>query len=159
MLFRLTEGSLFEDNPVIKTMKEFSGVTEQQMKFVIMYADWMSPYRNLVEEERKSRALDYAGLDTAEGLEDYILAYYDMQGVGVERQSIDAVDAGLNAIREQLKTSKDKDPAEIQKLVKSLTELTKERRNFVKYINDTIGNDSNELALGDNESAVDTYHG
>lgn len=159
MLFRLTEGSLFEDNPVITTMKEFAGITEQQMKFVIMYADWLSPYRNLGEEERRSRALDYAGIDSADGLEHYILAYYDMQGVGVERQSIDAVDVGLNAIREQLKTSKDKDPADIQKLVKSLTELTKERRNFVKYINDAIGNDSQDVGMNDGESAIDSFHG
>ena len=151
MLFRLTEGSLFEDNPVITTMKEFAGITEQQMKFVIMYADWLSPYRNLGEEERRSRALDYAGIDSADGLKKFVSKYYDIQGIATERKSIDAIDKGLEAIRNKLADAESLDAGEIQKLTKALVELSSQRRFVMKQINELMGLE--EIQIGEDESS------
>ena len=156
MLFRLTEGSLFEDNPVIKTMKEFSGVTEQQMKFVIMYADWLSPYRNLGEEERQIRALDYAGIDYEDSLKKYVSKYYDIQGIATERKPIDAIDKGLEAIRKKLGDADNLDAGEIQKLTKALVELSSQRRLVMKQINELMGLE--EVHIGeDDSSSIDNF--
>jgi hypothetical protein len=157
MLFRITTESVFEDNPHLKLLKEFKGITDQQFRYVAFYSDWQSPYRNLDHTERSSRSMDISGLDTADGLDAYIEAYYDIQGIGAERRNIDAIDSGLEAIRSGLMDAKDKEPDDIKKLTTALVELTKQRKVLIKMINEQRdlqdGVETNEMEC----SLIDEY--
>lgn len=58
---KLTEAPVFEDNPELKAIPEFTNLTERQMKYVMLVDFHGSPLRLMKPEERKFRAALIAG--------------------------------------------------------------------------------------------------
>lgn len=57
MLFKVTKGDFFEDNPEAKSNEKFVACTSREMKYVCLVYDYGSPYRNMGLQERKVKAL------------------------------------------------------------------------------------------------------
>lgn len=57
MLFKVTKGDFFEDNPETKSNDKFTGCTSREMKYICLVYDYGSPYRNIGLQERKIKAL------------------------------------------------------------------------------------------------------
>lgn len=156
MLFRIREEEdFFETNPQAKMEKGFRGASSTQMKFVAFYADWMSPYRNLPDNERLSRSLDASGLESEEGTEAYIDVYNDIQGIKEERESIDSIRIALNTVREKLRTSNDVD--DLKKLANALAELLKQKNIITKAINEIMNIEDSSTVEEDGKSLIDDY--
>jgi hypothetical protein len=156
MLFRITENSVFEDNPHISLMKEFKGITDQQMRFVCFYADWQSPYRNLGKDERVARSNEVSG--TAFELKDvllYVDRYYDMQGIKHWRKGIDAVDAALTKVMNSLYDESITDADELKKLSASLSTLTSQKVDFIKKVNEHLNLSDMEMVGEDVMTTAD----
>ena len=91
MLFKISQEDVFEDNPHLLILTEFKGITSDEFKFVALYADWKSPYKNLSPEERYQKALLNVSSIRKDKIGKYIEAYHDMQGIGSERESLEAL--------------------------------------------------------------------
>lgn len=178
MLFNVSEKDFFEDNPHARIMKEFSGATSAQLKFVALFADWLSPYRKLAPAERRERCLMAAGYKAKginfakdgddilkgknEDVERYIIAYKDIQGIGSEELSLGAIKAAEDNIRDRLNNLDETTTAkDISELAKSLTLLAKERRILEDLIQEKLGVDVlrelNGDASDDDDSAWDRF--
>ncbi|MFN7882970.1 MAG: hypothetical protein ACK5PF_08150, partial [bacterium] len=72
MLFKISKNDVFEDNPHISILPQFKGITSDEFMFVALYADWKSPYKNLPQEQRYSRALESVGEIRSEKMDQYI---------------------------------------------------------------------------------------
>lgn len=160
MLFNInSEESVFESNPHITSMVAFKGISEEQFRFVAFYADWKSPYRNLPDLQRKESAMLDAGLKSDKGCEPYITAYYEMQGIANERESVGALDEALNEIRKRLRNSSGLESDEFKKLSDSLVSLTKQRKLISDLINDKLNIEDMQMTTDDGASTLDNYNG
>jgi len=155
MLFRITEQDVFEDNPHLKAMKEFKGIQDAQFRYVAFYADWLSPYRNLSEEERRMRAEERAGMYISlESVKTFISAYYDIQGIKHLRNSLDALDKACSKAMDKLQDEEVTDADDLKKYSSTLATLTSQKFEFMKMINthmnvteqDIIGEDAMSTA-------------
>ncbi len=64
MLFKVKASSnTFELNPGLKAISEFERLTERQMTYVILSADYKSPFRKLTPDARKQQAALAAGYE------------------------------------------------------------------------------------------------
>lgn len=62
MLFKVVHGKKMKDvNPELHAIEQFSKLTDRQMVYVALVADYGSPYRQLQIEERKRQAALQAG--------------------------------------------------------------------------------------------------
>lgn len=62
MLFKVEQGKdVFDLNPQLKAVEEFSRLTDRQMVYVILATDYRSPFRKLSLEEKKTQAATTAG--------------------------------------------------------------------------------------------------
>lgn len=84
MLFKISQEDVFEDNPHLSIMPQFKGITSDEFKFVALYADWKSPYKNLSPDERYQKALLNVSSIRKDKIGKYIEAYHDIQGIGSE---------------------------------------------------------------------------
>lgn len=68
MLFKIQKGKdVFELNPQLKAIEEFSDLTERQMSYVILAFDYGTPFRKLEWQERKKQAALEAGYKLEKG--------------------------------------------------------------------------------------------
>lgn len=160
MLFNInSEETVFESNPHLTSMAAFRSITDEQFRFVAFYADWKSPYRNLPDLQRKEAAMTDAGLKSDKGCDAYIMAYYEMQGIANERESVGALDAALNEIRKRLRDSAKLESDEFKKLSDSLVALTKQRKLISDLINDKLNIEDMQMTTDDGASTIDNYGG
>jgi len=158
MLFKISKNNVFEDNPHISILPQFKGITSDEFKFVALYADWKSPYKNLPQEQRYSRALESVGEIRSEKMDQYIQAYQDLQGIGPERESLDALESALTEIRKRLKSAYELEADAIKKLSSSLIELTKQRKAIELLINDELNIDAASSDEADEMSSIDNFY-
>jgi hypothetical protein len=151
--------SVFESNPHLSLMSAFKGITDEQFKYVAFYADWKSPLRNLPDTQRKDAAMLDSGIDSTDGLEKYVEAYYEMQGITNERESVGALDAALVEIRNRLRNPKDLLPDDFKKLSSALVDLTKQRKMITDLINDRLNVEDVVIGEDDGLSTADRYGG
>ena len=65
MLFKVIHGkNTFELNPQLKAIEEFARLTDRQMTYVILAADYKGPFKRLSIEEKKYQAALSAGYKT-----------------------------------------------------------------------------------------------
>jgi len=158
MLFKISKSDVFEDNPHISILPQFKGITSEEFKFVALYADWKSPYKNLPQEQRYSRALESVSEIRQDKVEPYIWAYQQMQGIGSERESLDALEAALTEIRKRLKLASELEADEIKKLSSSLIELTKQRKAIELIINEELNIEATSVDDKDEMSSIDNFY-
>jgi hypothetical protein len=56
MLYKVTNSSLFKDNPELSTIKEFASIPDKILKWVFLVYDYEGPYRKLPLKERREFA-------------------------------------------------------------------------------------------------------
>jgi len=159
MLFKISQEDVFDDNPHLSILTEFKGITSDEFKFVALYADWKSPYKNLSPEERYQKALLNVSSVRKDKIGKYIEAYHDMQGIGSERESLEALEAALSEIRKRLKGAQGLEADEIKKLSASLIDLTKQRKAIEIMINTEMNMDMQKDSSAEDEmSAIDSFY-
>ena len=67
MLFKITRGSIFEDNPELNNIPEFASCTSNQLKYVMFTYDYKSPLRGMDLDPRKKKACELAGYKLEKG--------------------------------------------------------------------------------------------
>lgn len=65
--FKLTDASVFEDNPEFAAIPEFERLTERQMRYVMLVDFHGSPLRLMAPADRKLRAAIMAGYKNVKG--------------------------------------------------------------------------------------------
>lgn len=158
MLFKISQEDVFEDNPHLSILPQFKGITSDEFKFVALYADWKSPYKNLPQEQRYLRALESVSEIRQDKVEPYIWAYQQMQGIGSERESLDALEAALTEIRRRLKLASELEADEIKKLSSSLIDLTKQRKAIELIINEELNIEATSVDDKDEMSSIDNFY-
>lgn len=158
MLFKISQEDVFNDNPHLSILPQFKGITSNEFKFVALYTDWKSPYKNLPQDQRYSRALESVGEIRSEKMDQYIQAYQDLQGIGPERESLDALESALTEIRKRLKNAAELEADEIKKLSSSLIELTKQRKAIELIINDELNIEASAASDEDEMSSIDNFY-
>jgi hypothetical protein len=158
MLFKISQEDVFDDNPHLSILPQFKGITSDEFKFVALYADWKSPYKNLGPEERYQRAMGAVESIRKEKIDKYVQAYYEMQGIGSERESLEALEAALSEIRKRLKNAADLEADEIKKLSASLIDLTKQRKAIELLINNEMNMEQPQDSEVGGMSAIDEFH-
>lgn len=138
-------------------MKAFKGITDEQFRYVAFYADWKSPYRNLPDAQRKDAAMLDAGIEDDKGCDGYIDAYYEMQGISNERESVGALDVALSEIRKRLRESNNLQPDDFKKISGALVDLTKQRKMITDLINERLNVEDVQLNTSDGMSTIDGY--
>lgn len=140
MLFKLQKGKdVFELNPQLKAIEEFSGLTARQMEYVILAFDYKTPFRKQSWQERKRLAaleagyklekdgkrLDINGRNTVEGkvaaIERARKKYETLQK-DEDYESLLGLSKLISDIR-ALNNKSDKDLAELEKAVKFSLQL------------------------------------
>jgi len=62
MMYKVKHGEdVFELNPELRAIEEFSRLTSRQMTYVILTTDYLNPFRKLTAEDRKYHAALQAG--------------------------------------------------------------------------------------------------
>jgi hypothetical protein len=158
MLFKISQEDVFEDNPHLSILPQFKGITSDEFKFVALYADWKSPYKNLGPDERYQRAAGSVESIRKEKMDKYVQAYYEMQGIGSERESLEALEAALSEIRKRLKDAANLEADEIKKLSASLIDLTKQRKAIELLINNEMNMEQTQDSEVGGMSAIDDFH-
>jgi hypothetical protein len=140
MLFKVQKGKdVFELNPQLKAIEEFSGLTARQMEYVILAFDYKTPFRKQSWQERKRLAaleagyklekdgkrLDINGRNTVEGkvaaIERARKKYETLQK-DEDYESLLGLSKLISDIR-ALNNKSDKDLAELEKAVKFSLQL------------------------------------
>lgn len=158
MLFKISQEDVFDDNPHLSILPQFKGITSDEFKFVALYADWKSPYKNLSPDERYQRAVGSVASIRKDKMDKYIQAYYEMQGIGSERESLEALEAALSEIRKRLKGAAGLEADEIKKLSASLIDLTKQRKAIELLINNEMNMEQPQDSEVGGMSAIDDFH-
>lgn len=158
MLFKISQEDVFDDNPHLSILPQFKGITSDEFKFVALYADWKSPYKNLSPDERYQRSVGSVASIRKDKMDKYIQAYYEMQGIGSERESLEALEAALSEIRKRLKGAAGLEADEIKKLSASLIELTKQRKAIELLINNEMNMEQPQDSEVGGMSAIDDFH-
>jgi len=159
VLFKISQDDVFDDNPHLSILTEFKDITSDEFKFVALYADWKSPYKNLSPEERYQKVLLNVSSIRKEKIGKYIEAYHDMQGIGSEREALEALEAALSEIRKRLKGAQELEADEIKKLSASLIDLTKQRKAIEIMINTEMNMDSTKDAQEEEDmSTIDSFY-
>ena len=158
MLFKISQEDVFDDNPHLSILPQFKGITSDEFKFVSLYADWKSPYKNLSPDERYQRAIGSVASIRKDKMDKYIQAYYEMQGIGSERESLEALEAALSEIRKRLKGAAGLEADEIKKLSASLIDLTKQRKAIELLINNEMNMEQPQDSEVGSMSAIDDFH-
>ncbi len=158
MLFKISQEDVFDDNPHLSILPQFKGITSDEFKFVSLYADWKSPYKNLGPDERYQRAIGSVASIRKDKMDKYIQAYYEMQGIGSERESLEALEAALSEIRKRLKGASGLEADEIKKLSASLIDLTKQRKAIELLINNEMNMEQPQDSEVGGMSAIDDFH-
>jgi len=158
MLFKISQEDVFDDNPHLSILPQFKGITSDEFKFVALYADWKSPYKNLGPDERYQRAVGSVASIRKDKMDKYIEAYYEMQGIGSERESLEALEAALSEIRKRLKGAAGLEADEIKKLSASLIDLTKQRKAIELLINNEMNMEQPQDSEVGSMSAIDDFH-
>jgi len=158
MLFKISQEDVFDDNPHLSILPQFKGITSDEFKFVSLYADWKSPYKNLGPDERYQRAIGSVASIRKDKMDTYIQAYYEMQGIGSERESLEALEAALSEIRKRLKGAAGLEADEIKKLSASLIDLTKQRKAIELLINNEMNMEQPQDSEVGSMSAIDDFH-
>lgn len=171
MLFKLQKGKdVFELNPQLKAIEEFSGLTARQMEYVILAFDYKTPFRKQSWQERKRLAaleagyklekdgkrLDINGRNTVEGkvaaIERARKKYETLQK-DEDYESLLGLSKLISDIR-ALNNKSDKDLAELEKAVKfslQLPALMKAK----KELEDILDRREDEVAEVESDKPVD----
>lgn len=152
MLFKYSD-NLFVDNPELKFIPELSGLTESQIKFIIIVADYGSPYRRMPAIERRKRAATMAGYVTPGGhgelnkegkslldgkvkeVEDAIKKYKEIQGWS-ELELLEGIDSQLEQFKTLMKkkTKSDKETEIVLKVMKELPKILENRKEILEMV-------------------------
>jgi hypothetical protein len=81
-----------------------------------------------------------------------------MQGIGSERESLEALEAALSEIRKRLKGAAGLEADEIKKLSASLIDLTKQRKAIELLINNEMNMEQPQDSEVGSMSAIDDFH-
>jgi Fic family protein len=159
MLFKVSNADFFKDNPEAKTIASFRGYNSSQLKFVVLFADPRSPLRNMPEDERLQEALRSVGLEATHKKEfkqhdKLIAAYRRFCGVDSELDSLSSISLAIKDIQDRLSKTTTLEPDDISKLVKSLTELLKQKRAIEEMINDKLEIDIIDVKAEDAEEQL-----
>jgi hypothetical protein len=152
MLFKITRKDIFEDNPELKSIEEFSKCSSRDLKYIFFVYDYKSPFRNLKFEDRRRKCVLEAGfrLDKNGNLdkntrnvlngkikkiEDAILKFKTLQH-DQDREVIDALTVQIDQIV-SLVAKPDKTIQELEKSIKfskELPNLTENRKQLIEIL-------------------------
>lgn len=157
---------IFAQYPELEAFPEFKALTDKQMKTLIWFADYRSPFRQKPQDERmklaclkagyitmkdKNQTLEFRAREIMGGkLEvwnDALKSYMKMQH-DEDREMVDLVDSQIENIRSVLATKTD-DEALLEKrnkLINSLPDLRETKRKLARMAN------MEELVMGIAES-------
>ena len=138
MIYKLTKKNIFEDNPELKLVPEFSVCTDKQLKYLFLLNDYESPLRKLEDKEKKDKALTMAGYRKEKR------GIWDKNARNVMSGKVESIQRAeevfmsiqndsdvfmLHAVREQIKeivvfiSQKGKSASEMEKSIKFIHEL------------------------------------
>lgn len=152
MLFNAGPGDLNKQNPSLKMIPEFAALNEKQMRTLIWYVDYQSPFRNKPKDDRFRLAALQGGykIDNAKRVVLEVRArelfagdvdkwntalnkYMEMQH-DEDREMIEMVESQIENIRSVIKTPTDDadELAKRTKLINSLPDLKKTKRELAR---------------------------
>jgi hypothetical protein len=157
MLYKVrNDHDVFEDNPELHAIPEFSKLSDRQMKLVILYSDLGSPLSTLSDKDRREQCWKVVGgpfeanrpdrngrnfiSKEVKSVEDAIIRYRELQ-YDEDRDTLDTTIAliqtnknyikSINEEKDQTKKDYGKDLERANKLAKELPELL-ETRNKIR---------------------------
>lgn len=134
MLFKVESGkNIFDLNPELKAIKEFSGLTERQMTYVALATDYSSPFRKLSIEEGKFQAAVEAGYKLETGT-----TRLDTNGRSLVSGKVPAVQA---AIKRYQTLQKDEDYEawlSLKLLINQITGLNNQKEKTIQELEKAI---------------------
>jgi len=146
MLFKITEGDFFEDNPDAISIPEFSFCNSKEMKWVCMVFDYKSPIRQMPIDKRMVKAAYVAGYKNVPDnagknyqispkLSRAISVYKEIQ-FDEDQENLLAYNSQLSQYRELL-TKREKSDKEIDqslKIMKEMPTLQAKRKELISIL-------------------------
>ena len=134
MLFKVQKGKdVFELNPQLKAIGEFSELTSRQMEYVILAFDYKTPFRKLEWQERKKQAALEAGYKLEKGGK-----RLDING----RNTTDGKVAGIEKARKRYEALQNDDDYEsllgLSKLIGDIRELNNKAQKTVQELEKAV---------------------
>lgn len=134
MLFKVQKGKdVFELNPQLKAIEEFSTLTSRQMEYVILAYDYKTPFRKLEWSERKKQAAIEAGYKLEKGGK-----RLDING----RNTVEGKVAAIEKARKKYETlQKDEDYESLlglSKLIADIRELNNKPQKTVQELEKAV---------------------
>lgn len=103
MLFKVEKGkSIFELNPELKAVTAFAELTDRQMAYVVLVADYKTPFRKISLEDKKYHAAIEAGFKLEKDGK-----RLDMNARNLIAGKVPSVEAAIQYYRETLQKDED----------------------------------------------------
>jgi hypothetical protein len=148
MLFKLERGKdPFELNPELKALEAFSSLTPRQMSYVILVADYKTPFRKLSLEDKKYHAAIESGYKLEKDGK-----RLDMNARNLVAGKVGAVEAAIRYYRESLQKDEDYETLlSIGTLIAQIRELNAKPEKSIPELEKAVG-----LTIGKLDKLVET---
>lgn len=173
MLFKVTNNDVFEDNPSLNSVPEFSGKSERMLKYIFLTYDFDSPYRKIPIELRKEKCVILAGYkyesdgkrldknarDIVNGnnptVNALIKVFMVLQG-DLEKETLAAYDAQIHEWKELFhkKNKTDKEREHVLKVMDKLPTFMAKRKELLEMLGERAKEEIPE-ELGRQVSTID----